>query len=185
MTFLKQHRWSAVVGILFACFVAVSLAFGFAPGRLAGEHFLAFLLHMLKILPCVFVLIGLFDVWIKTETIDKHLGRDSGALAYLWATLLAATTVGGLHVALPVAHALRAKRAKLGVVLAFLSCAGICRVPMALFEASFLGWRFTCVRFAVSMPLIVISSAVVGSWFERRNYPLPELDPTAHAPTRP
>jgi uncharacterized membrane protein YraQ (UPF0718 family) len=92
--------------------------------------------------------------------------------------LFAGTMVGGLHVALPVGHALRVKRAKLGIVLAFLSASAICRAPMALFEAAFLGWRFTCVRFAVSLPLVVLSSAALGYWFDRRQYPLPDVDGT-------
>jgi uncharacterized membrane protein YraQ (UPF0718 family) len=101
-------------------------------------------------------------------------------LSYLWAALLAGTMVGGLHVALPVAHALRAKGAKLGIVLAFLSFSAVCRLPMTLFEASFLGWRFTSVRLAASLPLIVISSALLGSWFDRRQYRLPGSDTPAH-----
>jgi hypothetical protein len=66
----------------------------------------------------------------------------------------------------------------LRIVLVFLSAAGICRVPMTLFEASFLGWRFTCIRFAVSLPLVVFFSAVVGCWFDRRRYRLPDVDGT-------
>ena len=178
MKILKQHPWAVGIGALFSIFMLGSLHTGFAPGEAIGRNFLSFLGQMFKVLPCVFILIGLFDVWIKTETVEKHLGHSSGTLSYLWAVLLAGTTVGGLHVALPIAHALYVKRAKLGIVLAFLSAAGICRVPMTLFEASFLGWRFTCIRFAVSLPLVVFSSAMVGCWFDRRRYRLPDVDGT-------
>jgi uncharacterized membrane protein YraQ (UPF0718 family) len=167
-----------VIAGLFAVLVFSSFAAGFTPGKTMGESFLSFLWQMLKVLPCVFVLIGLFDVWVKRETVERHLGQESGTLSYLWAVLLAGTMVGGLHVALPVAHALHVKRAKLGAVLAFLSAAGICRVPMTLFEASFLGWRFTCVRFAVSLPLVVLSSGILGFWFDRRQYRLPDIEGT-------
>lgn len=178
MKVLKQYPWSAAIAGLFALFVLFSLGVGFTPGKAIGQSFLSFLWQMLKILPCVFVLIGLFDVWVKRQTVEKHLGRDSGAASYLWAVLLAGTMVGGLHVALPIAHALHVKRAKLGIVLAFLSASAICRVPMTLFEAGLLGWRFTCVRVAVSLPLIVLSSAVLGCWFDQGQYRLPEMDDT-------
>ena len=178
MRILKQYPWSAAIAGLFALFVVVSLATGFAPGKTMGESFLSFLWQMLKVLPCVFVVIGLFDVWVKRETVEKHLGQESGALSYLWAVLLAGTMVGGIHVAFPVAHALHVKRAKLGVVLAFLSASGVCRVPMTLFEASLLGWRFTCVRFAVSLPLVILSSAILGFWFNRPQYQLPDIEDT-------
>jgi uncharacterized membrane protein YraQ (UPF0718 family) len=172
----KQHRLALGTGALFVFFTVVSMVTGFPPGKAIGDHFLSFFLEMLKVLPCVFILIGLFDVWVKVATVEKHLGRDSGFISYLWAVLLAGTTVGGLHVAIPVAHALHVKKAKLGVVIAFLSAAGICRVPMTLFEASFLGWRFTCVRFIVSLPLVILSSALLGCWFDRRRYRLPSVE---------
>jgi uncharacterized membrane protein YraQ (UPF0718 family) len=173
---LKQYAWPAGVAGSFALFVLLSHAAAFAPGEAMGESFLSFFWQMLKILPCVFVLIGLFDVWVKRETVEKHLGRESSALSYLWAVLLGGTMVGGLHVALPVGHVLRVKRAKLAVVLAFLSASAICRVPMTLFEIAFLGWRFSCVRFAVSLPLVVLSSAILGHWFDRLQYRLPDID---------
>ncbi|MDP6525746.1 MAG: hypothetical protein QGI24_00770 [Kiritimatiellia bacterium] len=173
MSFLKRHPWSFAIAAAFAVFMAVSLSTGFAFGQEVGGTFLSFFVQMCRVFPCVFVLIGLFDVWVKTETVEAHLGHGSGPLSYLWAVLLAGTVVGGLHVAFPIAHALHAKKAKLGVVLTFLSCAGICRVPMTLFEASFLGWRFSCIRFAVSLPLVVLSSALLARWFNHRQYHLP------------
>jgi uncharacterized membrane protein YraQ (UPF0718 family) len=169
----KRHPWLLGLVLLFLVFVAGSLLVGFAPGAAIGRNFLTFFVQMLKVLPCVFVLIGLFDVWVKTETVEKHLGHGSGPASYAWSVLMAGGIVGGVHVALPIAHALHAKRARLGVVLAFLSASAVCRIPMTLFEASFLGWKFTAVRFAVSLPLVVLSSAAIGAWFERRGYKLP------------
>lgn len=173
---LQQHPWVAGIGTLFAIVVFGGLLAGFAPGKAIGQNFLSFFWQMLRVLPCVFILIGLFDVWIETDTTEKHLGHGSSLLSYLWAILLAGTTVGGFHVALPIAHALHLKRAKLSVVLTFLSAAGICRIPMMLFEASFLGWRFTGIRFAVSLPLVILSSAAIGWWFERQRYRLPDVN---------
>jgi len=45
---------------------------------------------------------------------------------------------------------------------------------MTLFEASFLGWKFTAVRFAVSLPLVLLTSAAIGHWFDRSRYELPD-----------
>lgn len=157
----------------FGIFILASWLTGFEPGKEVGGNFATFSIHLLKILPCLFILIGLFDVWIKTETIEKHLGHGAGHWSYLWAVLLAGTTVGGLHVGLPVAHALYVKRARLGVVLTYLFCGSICRIPMTLFEATFLGWRFTAIRFAISLPLVIITSALLGRHLDRNHYRLP------------
>jgi len=102
---------------------------------------------------------------VKRETVEKHLGHGAGFRSYFWAILLAGSSVGGFHVALPAADALKRKGARLGVVLAYLSCAAVCRIPMTLFEAAFLGWRFTTIRFAVSLPLILLTSALLGRLF--------------------
>ena len=162
------------MAVLYGGFVAFSLVTGFGPGIAIWDNFRSFFLQMLKLLPCVFILIGLFEVWVKRETVEKHLGSGSGALSYLWAILLAGTTVGGVYVALPVAYALHVKGARLGVVLAYISASAVCRIPMTLFEAGFLGWRFTIVRFAVSLPLVLISSALLGAYLERNGYRMPD-----------
>lgn len=174
MSLIRRYPWSVGVGVLFAAFILVSSMIGFTPGKEIGRSFLSFFLEMLKVLPCLFVLIGLFEVWVKTETVERYLGHGSGFRSYVWAVLLAGSTVGGLHVALPVAHALYKKRARLSVMLAFLSSAAVCRIPMTIFEASFLGWRFTAVRFAVSLPLVLATSAVIGYRFEHGEYELPD-----------
>ena len=184
MAFLRQHRVSAGALAVFAVLVGVSFVAGFTAGQQIGRNFLSFLVDMVRILPCVFILIGLFDVWVKRETVERHLGPGAGALSYLWAVLLAGTAVGGMHVAFPVAYALQTKGARLGVVIAYLSAAAICRVPMTLFEASFLGWKFTAVRFAVSLPLLVVASALIGRAFERRGYALPAIETSAVQPKR-
>lgn len=61
---------------------------------------------------------------------------------------------GGLYVALPPAYALHSKGAKLGGVFALVGASAVCRVPTTIFGASFLGIKFTVVRFLVSLPLI-------------------------------
>ena len=121
-------------------------------------NFRKFLLTMLRFIPAVFILIGLFEVWVKRETVEKHLGENSNFLAYIWVILLAGTTVGGLYVAFPVAGALFKKGAKLRVILTYLGASGVCRIPMTLFEATFVGFKFTLIRLITTLPLIIISS---------------------------
>jgi len=88
---------------------------------------------MLKILPCAYILIGLFEVWVKRELIEKHLGEESGIKGYIWITLFAGTIAGGLLVAFPIAYSLYNKGAKLSIVFTYIGAAAICRIPMTLF----------------------------------------------------
>ena len=117
---------------------------------------------MIKIIPLTFILIGLFEVWVKRETIEKHMGQDSGIKGFFWAIILASTTVGGLYVAFPVAGALKSKGAGDSIIFTYLGAAAICRIPMTAFEINFLGVKFTLIRLLVSIPLIIISSILLA-----------------------
>lgn len=151
-----------LVVIVFLCFIIISFSFNIQSGKEIAFNFFDFLIDMLKIVPLTFILIGLFDVWIKKETIEKHLGDNSGIKGYFWIILLAGTTVGGLFVALPVSGALKQKGAKLSIIFTYLGTAAICRVPMTAFEINFLGLKFTLIRLIVSIPLIIISSILLA-----------------------
>jgi len=148
--------------------------FEFQPGRQIGQNFFSFSLEMLKLLPCAFILIGLFEVWVKKESVEKHLGKGSGILGYFWVILLAGTTIGGLYVAFPVAYSLFKKGAKLSVTFTYIGASAICRVPMTIFESSFLGIKFSLIRLAISVPLVILSSIFLGNYLEKRNYKIKE-----------
>lgn len=145
-------------------FVLFSFIFKFNPGIKIGENFLKFILFMIKIIPFAFILIGLFEVWVKKETVEKHLGESSGILAYFYMILLASTTAGGLYVAFPVAYSLYKKGARLSVIFTYVGLAAVCRIPMTIFEASFMGIKFTLIRFFVSIPLIIVSSIILEKY---------------------
>ena len=163
-----------VVAVLaaYVVFIVVSLIIGFEPGKQIAQNFVTFSVSMLKLLPCAFILIGLFEVWVKRETVEKHFGEESGIRGYIWAVLLAGTTVGGLYVAFPIAYSLYGKGAKLSVILTYISASAICRVPMTIFEASFLGIKFTAIRLLVSLPLVILASMLLGHYLTKRDYRL-------------
>ena len=163
-------RFVTVLITAYAAFIIFSLLSGYQPGKDIGSNFLSFTKSMLMILPGAFILIGLFQVWVSRERVEKHLGEESSLLCYLWVLLLAGTTVGGLYVAFPVAYALHEKGAKTQVVLAYIGFAAVCRIPMMVFEASFLGVKFTLTRLAVSIPLVVVSSIFLGRYLKRTGW---------------
>jgi len=169
MKFQKNRVRFLAISVYFI-FLLVSFLLDFSPGKKIGDNFFSFSIEMLKILPCAFILIGLFEVWVKKEKVEKHLGRKSGFIAYVWVILLAGTTVGGLYVAFPVAYSLYHKGAKLSVIFTYMGAAGICRIPMTIFEASFMGLRFSLLRLAVSIPLVIVCSVWLGNYLEKRNY---------------
>ena len=171
---VKSGRLKVLAGAIYFVFIVISFVTGFKPGRQIGDNFISFSVEMLKILPCAFILIGLFEVWIKKESVEKHLGKDSGAMGHVWVVLLAGTTVGGLYVAFPVAYSLFRKGAKLSVIFTYIGASAICRIPMTIFESSFMGIKFSLIRLVVSIPLVILSSIWLGNYLEDRKYKVME-----------
>ncbi len=155
---------------VYVLFILISLILGYGPGKEIGMNFAVFSIGMIKVLPCAFILIGLFEVWVKNETIKKHLGAASGFKGYVWAVLLSGTTIGGLYVAFPVAYSLYNKGARLSVIFTYLGASALCRIPMTIFEASFLGLKFSIIRLLVSLPLVIATSMLLGSYLTKNKY---------------
>lgn len=159
------------IGILcYVIFLVVSFILNFKSGKEIGHNFISLSMDMFKIVPCIFILIGLFEVWVKKETVEKHLGHESGIRGYIWAILLAGTAVGGVYVAFPIAYSLYNKKAKLSVIFTYIGAAAICRIPMTTFEASFIGIKFTLVRLFTSLPLVIITSIILEKYLKKINY---------------
>ena len=158
----------------YVIFLITSFILGYNSGKEIAFNFISFLIYMLKILPCAFILIGLFEVWVKKEIIEKHLGEESGIRGYVWVILLAGTIAGGLLVAFPIAYSLYNKGAKLSIVFTYVGAAAICRIPMTLYEASFMGVKFTAIRLLVSLPLVIVTSILLENYLSKRNYKILE-----------
>lgn len=159
-----------VIIIIYFAFVVYSYIFGIPSGIEIGENLISFLSYMVKILPCAFILIGLFEVWVPREKVERHLGHEGGIRGYIWAFVLAGTMAGGLLVALPVSSALYKKGARLSVIFTFVGASAIVRIPMTVFEASFLGIEFTAIRWLVSIPLIIMTSIFLEQYLVKQNF---------------
>ena len=156
---------------LYGLGVITALVFDVPLGLEVGRTFLLFAREMAFILPAAFVVIGLFEVWVPREAVERHLGSGGRRLVqWFWMVLLASTTVGGLYVSFPIAAALRHKGARLGLVLSYIGLAGVCRIPMTLFEISFLGVPFTVIRYLVSVPLVILVSELLGNALAHRGF---------------
>lgn len=157
----KKFNLTNLVIVAYTIFIIFSLITKLEAGVSIFNNFKSFTFEMIKILPSAFILIGLIEVWIKRETVEKYFGQSSGLLGHFWAIILSSTTVGGAYVAFPLGHTLFKKGARLSIVLTYIGSAALTRVPMTIFEASFLGIKFTLTRLLVSIPLVIISSTVL------------------------
>jgi len=113
-------------------------------------------LQMLLIIPPIFLLLGLMDVWVEKDTMIKIMGDKSGVVGVLIAYFLGSAAVGPLYAAFPVAGVLMKKGCKFSNVLIMLGAWSTTKIPLLLFEASSMGIDFMLVRFALNIPGIAL-----------------------------
>ena len=167
---MNKKLLSIISIFIFFIFAMMSVLFSFVPGKMIAWNFWLFFKNMMTILPVIFILIGLFEVWVPRKVIEDHMGTDAKFGGYLWGVLLASFSAGGMFVSFPIACALYRKGANLKVIFFYVSCAGLCRIPMTLYEASFLGIKFTLIRLAIAIPLLLMVSIILGTYLEKNNY---------------
>lgn len=117
--------------------------------------------EMFMVIPPIFVLLGLLDVWIKRETMIKLLGDNSGFSGAIIAFLMGSAAAGPLYAAFPVAGVLLKKGSKLSNVLIFIGAWSTTKIPLLLFEASAMGWKFMITRLIINLIGIVIIAFVI------------------------
>ena len=118
-------------------------------------------LEMLSVIPPIFILLGLLDVWVQRETMIKYMGEKSGIMGVAIAFLLGSAAAGPLYAAFPVAGVLLKKGSKFSNVLIFIGAWSTTKIPLLLFEASAMGWKFMLVRFLLDIPAIALIAYVI------------------------
>ena len=144
----------------FFILLAAGVIAGFALpdiGQKALTNTLGNFKEMLSVLPPIFILLGLLDVWVDRATMIKYTGKGSGFRGVLIAFLLGSAAAGPLYAAFPFAAIMLKKGTSLTNVLIFIGAWSTTKIPLLAFEAASMGLKFTLVRLALSLvgiPLI-------------------------------
>jgi uncharacterized membrane protein YraQ (UPF0718 family) len=123
--------------------------------------------EMLGVLPPIFLLLGLLDVWVPRETVVKFMGERSGVKGVLLSIFLGAAAAGPLYGAFPVASVMIKKGVKLTNILIFLGAWSTLKIPMFLFEISSLGYEFAVTRWIVNLFGIIAMAYLIESVLTR------------------
>ena len=110
--FLKKHG-SYVWLTAFVILTIFSFMLGFNPGKAVFTNFTQSFIEMITFVPFLFIIVGLFDVWVPKEEIRKHIGQESGIKGIVLVVLLAMLQAGPLYGAFPVAYLLYRKGASI------------------------------------------------------------------------
>lgn len=133
-------------------------------GREASSVITMSFKEMALILPPIFVLLGLLDVWIPKEVLIKYMGDDSGIKGIVLSFILGSVAAGPLYGAFPVALVLMKKGARFSNILIFLGAWSTMKIPMLLFEISSMGKTFALTRLAINIPGILIMAFVLDKF---------------------
>lgn len=170
VTVLKKYGFV----LLFALFVAASWVMRFPAGMEIGRNFRMFFLEMIVFLPLMFILIGLFDVWVPREKITRHVGPGSGFMGIFWVILLAMLQAGPLYAAFPVAALLWKKGCSVRNIFVYLGAFSTLKIPMLAFEIGFLGLKFSLLRALFSLPVFVAIGYLLALVLKNKNFVVKE-----------
>ncbi|KUO53333.1 MAG: permease [Desulfitibacter sp. BRH_c19] len=152
MGVVKRYKWVLLLGLMLLLAVVFSPDFGLEAASITWLN----LVFMLKILPPIFLLLGILDIWVPKETMIKYVGAGSGIRGGIIAFSLGSVAAGPLYAAFPVAQMLLKKETSLINVFIFIGAWSTTKIPLILFETSALGAGFSISRLLLNIPVIII-----------------------------
>lgn len=129
------------------------------------------IISMLKIVPPIFLLIGLLDVWVPRETMIKLMGEGSGILGIVIAFLFGTFAAGPLVGAFPVAVIMLKKGARYANVIFFLMIWASAKLPILFYQSTTMGLKYTIIS---NITLVIVY--LIGSLLIEKSYTRKEID---------
>ena len=157
MNFLIRHKMTFIFLSIAILIYFISPSNGVNVFRLAEEN----LISMLMVIPPIFILIALMDVWIKKEIFIKHMGEDSGFKGIMWAFILGTIGAGPTYGAFPVAALLIKKGARIAYAIFFLGIWSAVKLPLVIFESTAMGIKFTTIHLVIMVLTYLLGSFAI------------------------
>lgn len=167
---LKENLVNLAIMAGFAVYALVGQPAGWLRADESAANFGQFFGEMIGFMPAIFVLIGLIDVWVPKERIQKHIGPGSGAKGTLYVILLAMFQAGPLYGAFPIALLLWNKGCSVRNIFVFLGAFSVLKIPMLSFEIGFLGLKFSLLRTLVTLPLFILIGVAMERLLKGREF---------------
>lgn len=166
---MKKVR-NYIFPLAFLILIGLSYLFDFVAGEKIGLNFWMFFKEMILFLPLMFILIGLFDVWIPRENIEKHIGKESGWKGTGLVILLATLQAGPLYGAIPFAYILWKKGCSIRNVFIYLGAFSTIKIPMLTFEIGFLGLKFSLLRTLITLPVFILIGYLMEWYLKDKDF---------------
>jgi uncharacterized membrane protein YraQ (UPF0718 family) len=155
---MKKYRLFFLVAVAMIIITSINVDFG----KESLSVTVYSLKEMLSVIPPIFILLGLLDVWVPRETMVRYMGEKSGLKGILIAFIIGSAAAGPLYGAFPAAAVFLRKGASFRNVFIFIGAWSTTKIPMFLFEYSALGPQFAITRLLVDIPGIIIIAILLS-----------------------
>jgi uncharacterized membrane protein YraQ (UPF0718 family) len=162
--FIKRYSGFVVAVIAFVAFIII-----FPTYREKSLSMIVFQTKtMFLLIPPIFILLGLLDVWVPREKMMRFMGPGTGIKGGTLAFLLGSFAAGPLYGAFPVAAVLMKKGASFTNIMIFIGAWSTTKIPMLLFEMSALGLRFALSRLAIDVVGIIVIAIAIERFLSKK-----------------
>lgn len=161
--FVMKNKFLVLSVVLLIVFSIVDISITYK----ALDNTLHQLISMLLIVPPIFILIGLFDVWVPKERVIALMGENSGAKGMLLAFLLGAFSAGPTVAAFPVAIIMLKKGAKYSNVMFFIMTWSTLKLPIMFFQVSQVGLTLTTIINLTMLFVFIIGAIFTDKIFTK------------------
>jgi uncharacterized membrane protein YraQ (UPF0718 family) len=164
---LKENLFLIIIILAYAIMTFVNPSLSLESVKNSGYY----IKEMLMIMPVIFVLTALLDLWIPKEKIMQLLGKDAKAKGVFLSFVIGSISAGPIYAAFPMCVMLHKKGASIRNIIIILSSWAVIKVPMLLNEVKFLGPKFMIVRWILTVLAIVIFSWIANKLIKDEDLP--------------
>lgn len=165
MTTVKKFKIPIIIGFLFLFLWFYDASTAVKSSKVMWDYFK----EMAIIMPAVFLMMGLMEVWVSKDKIIKWIGSGSGLRGIAISLFLGTLPTGPLYVAFPLTGSLLKKGASITNMVVFLGAWGALKIPQLMVEIKFVGLPFAALRFLLTFLFLIIIGLLMDFLIEK-NY---------------
>jgi len=156
--FMKENKMATFTIFAYLVVLIYSPSLFFDSLKMTSMYFM----EMLEILPAVFIVMGLVEVWVSRDTIIGIFGKGAGLKGRLASVLVGSFSAGPIYAAFPVCYTLLKKGSSVSNIVIILSAWAVVKTPMLIVEAQFMGLSFMFTRYIFTVPAIILIGMITG-----------------------
>ena len=160
----KKGPW--IFMILSIILFLVVLLLNKQKGVMAATYFYHFALEILPFLVVVFVLMVLINIFLKTKTLIKYMGKDSGLKGWIVAIIAGILSLGAIYMWFPLLEDMKKKGVKPGLIAAFLYNRGI-KLHWLPLMGLYFGVKYMVILTIVMILISILQGLVIDFFFPR------------------